>query len=135
MSRGNRKSGGDEKPRRKNSRAKGAVGERELAEVLRAAGWPGARRGQQRSGLDQADVIGGPENVHLECKRVETLRLWPAIEQAARDAPAGTVPVVVHRRSRSGWVAILDLRALLSLLREVEGQRLLHGPLDLPARS
>ena len=124
-----------EKRKRKNSRAKGKVGELEIAGILRDAGWPGARRGQQRSGVDQADVIDGPAGVHLEVKRTEALQLWPALAQATRDAPAGSVPVVVHRRSRSGWIAVLDLSALLALLRELEGHRLLHGPLDTPERS
>ena len=102
------------------SRDKGARGERELAGVLREAGWPEARRGQQRSGLDQADVIGGPDGIHFEVKRVERLRPWAAYEQATEDAGAGEEPVVAFRRSQGPWLAIVDLRALLRLLAERE---------------
>jgi len=102
--------------RRINSRAKGAAGEREFAAVLRAAGWPTARRGQQRSGLDQADVIDGPREVHWEVKRVEALSVWAAAAQAARDAGPGEVPVVAMRRNGGDWLAVVPLTFLLQVL-------------------
>lgn len=101
--------------RGRRSKRRGKVGERELAEVLREAGFAGARRGQQRSGLDQADVIGLP-GWHVECKRTETLNVWRAFEQAARDAPAGEAPLVATRRDRSPWLVVLRLDRFLSLL-------------------
>lgn len=100
-----------------NSRRKGKQGELELAAVLREAGWPLARRGQQRSGVDQADVIDGPAGVHFEGKRVERLNPWKALAQARHDAPHGALPVVAARRNGSEWVAILDLRSFLGLLQ------------------
>ncbi len=108
----------DAPPRRKNSRAKGKTGELEFKELLREAGWPNARRGQQRAGVDQADVIDGPPGVHFEVKRVENLNVWAAHEQATRDAPAGHVPVVAMRRNRSSWLAVLPMHELLQLLRQ-----------------
>lgn len=107
----------------KRSRDKGKRGERELAEVLREHGWNGARRGQQRSGLDQADVVGGPPGWHFECKRVEKLALWPAWEQATRDAKAagaGAGVAVVTRRNSSPWLAVVELRVLLRLIGHEE---------------
>lgn len=110
-----------DKPRSKpNGRSKGAAGERELARYFRAYGYGGARRGQQRSGLDQADVIDGPPGVHFEVKRVEALNVWAAMAQALRDAPADTVPAVAMRRNRSPWLAVLSLDALLELVRFVD---------------
>lgn len=103
------------KPKRAEGRRKGAVGERELAAVLAAHGWP-ARRGQQRSGVDTADVIDGPPGWHFECKRTEALQLRKATAQAKRDAPRGTVPVVAHRWNGGPWLAIVDLDAFLRLL-------------------
>lgn len=104
--------------RRINSRRKGAVGEREFAEYLRLMGYPDARRGQQRSGLDQSDVIGGPAAVHFEVKRVEALNVWNAAEQARRDAPFGDAPVVAMRRNGDdGWLAVLPMPVLLHLLK------------------
>lgn len=118
---------------RLNSRAKGAVAERELAELLREAGYPGAMRGQQRAGTEAADVVGGPQSVHFECKAVENPSvLHSAIRQAERDAldqarkdklSTPRLPVVAWKRRRAGWVAALDLGAFLALVREVEQSR------------
>lgn len=92
------------------------MAERDLSEYLRERGFPAARRGQQRSGLDQSDVIGGPEQLHIECKHVERLNVWEAHLQAQRDAPAGKTPVVVMKRNRSPWLIVMPLDALLALL-------------------
>lgn len=91
-----------------NSRNKGAAGERELAAKLREYGYQ-CRRGQQYSGANgDADVIGLP-GVHIECKRVEKLNLYDAMEQAVRDAKNGETPVVFHRKNNKGWLATLRL--------------------------
>ena len=90
----------------KASRDKGKRGERELAAELTALGLP-ARRGQQYSGASgDADVVGLP-GVHIECKRVESLRLADALDQAERDARPGELPVVMHRRNGRLWVAVM----------------------------
>lgn len=102
--------------RRLNSRTKGAVGEREFAEQLRAWGWSGAKRGQQRSGLEQADVVDGPPGVHWEVKRVQALNVGKAFAQARRDAEPYQTPVVAHRRNNEPWLVTLSLEALLALL-------------------
>jgi len=97
-----------------NSRQKGAAGERELAEFLRERGYE-ARRGQQFSGGgDSPDVVHNLEGIHFEVKRVETLRLYPALAQAKRDA-AGKVPIVAHRANNKEWVAVVSLEELLRL--------------------
>jgi Holliday junction resolvase len=103
--------------KRKNSRTKGAVGERELSELFRRFGYTTARRGQQRSGVDQADVIGGPEGWHFECKRTEKLKLREAFEQAERDAPDDEEPVVAWRSNRLSWLAVIRLETFLDFLR------------------
>jgi len=97
-----------------NSRTKGAVGEREIAEFLRERGYE-ARRGQQFSGgSDSPDVVHNIEGVHLEVKRTEAGNLYKWLAQAKRDAK-GKVPVVVHRRNKQEWVAILPLDDFLKL--------------------
>lgn len=103
-----------------NSRQKGARGERELRDVLRAAGWGATIRGQQRSGVEQADVVGGPGGFHWESKVGKRPDLWKASQQAARDAKPGEVPVVAAKRDRGSWVACLPLSDLLVLIRRVE---------------
>ncbi len=101
--------------KRKNSRQKGAAGEREVAEWLRQRG-VSARRGVQfQGGPDSPDVVHELEGVHLEVKRTETLRLNEAMEQAASEAPEGSIPVVLHRKNRGKWVAILDAEDWLGL--------------------
>lgn len=104
-----------------NSRAKGAAGERELAELLRFHGYE-ARRGQQFSGgSDSPDVVCKElhDHFHFECKRVEAGNLYNWMKQASRDAAAGgKVPVVMHRRSREDWVAILPAGLFLQLLHK-----------------
>ena len=70
-----------------NSRNKGAAGERELAEVLRANGFNDARRGVQfKGGPDSPDVVGFHPDWHPEVKRVEersagTIYEWQSLDQ------------------------------------------------------
>lgn len=99
-----------------NSRSKGKRGELEFRNVLRSEGWVGAKRGQQRSGLEEADVVGGPEAFHFEVKRVQQLNLRTAFKQAVTDARTRH-PVVVHRRNDdTRWLATLDARTLLRMV-------------------
>ena len=103
--------------KRKNSRAKGAAGERELAEMLRAGGFT-ARRGQQFSGSpDSPDVHVDIPWLHIECKRTETLSLYVAMDQAKADC-GEKKPCVMHRRSRKPWLAIMELPDFLSIVRK-----------------
>lgn len=100
-----------------NSRTKGKTGELELAEVLRANGYTNAHRGQQfHGGGDSPDVMGGPDEFHIECKRTETGNLYKWLEQAKRDAPEGKIPLVVHRKNKQEWVAIMPLQDLLDFI-------------------
>ena len=98
-----------------NSRAKGAMAEREVAGIIRGYG-VAARRGQQFSGsADSPDVVADLPGWHLEVKRVENLSLYTAMDQAVRDA-GDKEPVVVHRRNRRPWVAIIDFETFLRLV-------------------
>lgn len=103
------------------SRNKGKRGELEVAKLLQAEGWLNASRGQQRSGLEQADVVGGPADLWLEVKRTEAVKLREWLVQAAADAPAGRMPTVVHRKTGDGeWIAIVPFRELLRLVQRLE---------------
>lgn len=104
--------------KRINSRAKGAAGERELANWLKERGHD-ARRGQQFSGgTDSPDVVCPTlEGFHIECKRVEAGNLYVWLAQAVKDAGATKIPLVVHRRNKKDWVAILPLDSLISFLQ------------------
>ena len=101
-----------------NSRRKGARGERELAAVLTAEGFPATRGQQYRGGPDSPDVIvPSLPGIHFEAKRTERLNLYDALGQARRDA-GDKLPVVAHRKNASEWVAILSLVDLLAIVRE-----------------
>lgn len=100
-----------------NSRAKGAAGERELANILRGYGYD-CRRGQQYSGANgDADVIGLP-GIHIEVKRVERLDLYGAMAQAIGDARAGELPAVFHRKNYCDWLVTMRLEDWIRLYRE-----------------
>ena len=103
----------------KNSRQKGARGERELAGRLREYGYE-SRRGQQYCGANgDADVVGLP-GIHIECKRAEKLNLYDAVEQAVRDSRDGELPVVMHRKNNHEWLAIMRLDDWMHVYREFE---------------
>lgn len=101
-----------------DSRRKGKDGELELCRLLSSEGFA-ARRGQQhRGGPDSPDVVcDSLPGIHFECKRTERLNLYDALDQA-RDDAGERIPVVAHRRSDCRWLAVLDLRDLLAILRE-----------------
>lgn len=97
-----------------NSREKGKRGEEELANYLKGKGYD-ARRGQQYAGANgDPDVIGLP-GIHIECKRVEKLNLDAALEQSVRDARAGEIPVVIHRKNRQPWRITMKLSDFLEV--------------------
>lgn len=100
-----------------NSRAKGARGELELSKFLTERGHE-ARRGQQFKGTpDSPDIeCESLKDYHIECKRVEALRLYPALKQAEADSGLNQIPVVFHRKSREKWVVILDADDFLNLV-------------------
>ena len=98
------------------SRRKGGNGEREVVDLLRAHGWPHARRVFDSGSAGGGDVQG-PPGVVFEVKRTERLRIHEALEQAAAGCQPHELPVVAFRRSRGRWYAALELDELLALLR------------------
>lgn len=103
-----------------NSRAKGAQGEREFAHFISDLLGIQARRGQQFSGSPESpDVVTEIEGVHHEVKRVQNLNLANAYAQSKRDAGAGEIPVVDHRKDRGEWMLTLawkDVPKFVALL-------------------
>ena len=97
-----------------NSKRKGNHGENELAHILSDNGYQ-SRRGFQINGqTDEADVVGLP-GIHIECKRVEQLNIYKAMDQSKRDARDGEIPVVIHRRNRDEWKVTMLLEDWLEL--------------------
>ena len=105
----------------KNSNAKGAAGERELANLLKENGYT-ARRGQQYCGANgDADVVG-LDGIHIECKRVERLNIDDAMAQAVADAKEDEKPAVFHRKNRKGWLVTMRFEDWLELYRAAESE-------------
>jgi len=111
-----------------NSRRKGVHGELEASHFLTALFDLPVRRGQQYAGgHDSADIFGLP-GIHVEVKRTERLSLYEAINQAKQDAGADEVPLVLHRRNRKEWLAIVPADDLINLTTAIvrlarDGQR------------
>lgn len=102
-----------------HSKHKGAAGERELAKEVARLFDCSARRGQQfAGGPDSPDIVTTLQGTHFECKRTEHFQLWPALEQAIRDA-GKNVPTVCHRSNRHPWVMIVRLDDLPRLVRKL----------------
>ncbi|NLD59003.1 MAG: hypothetical protein GX647_05055 [Clostridiales bacterium] len=97
-----------------NSKRKGNRGELELLHLLEARGLSAVRNDQTFIGGKGNPDIGLP-GLHLEVKRCEALRLSDALNQAKADAEPGLLPVVMHRRNRGEWTAILCLDDFLAL--------------------
>lgn len=103
-----------------NSRAKGARGERQWRDELRANGYD-ARRGQQFSGSpDSPDVICDALSwAHFEVKCVERLNIYDAMDQATRDAGQQKTPFVCHKRNFRSFLVTMDGETFFRFLRGV----------------
>jgi Holliday junction resolvase len=106
-----------------NARQKGARGEREWRDQLREAGYT-ARRGQQfAGGSDSPDVVCDElaRVVHFEVKRVQSLNIHAAVQQATRDGN-GKAPVVAHRKNNQPWLVTVLADDFFKLLKDgIEG--------------
>lgn len=112
-----------------NSKRKGKTGELELARKLREYGY-NARRTVQYCGKaedGEADLQGLP-GIHIECKRVEQLSLYKAINQAKRDsAGSDKLPAVFHRKNNCEWLVAMPLDSFMKIYREYELNRESEG--------
>ncbi len=138
-----------------NSRAKGARGERQWRDELRANGYT-ARRGQQFSGSpDSPDVVCDELAwAHFEVKAVERLNIYDSMEQARRDcalkshltptlSPNGgegeiaivpKLPLVAHKRNHRRWLVTMDADTFFRPLRgEFETSPSLRQPSPVPS--
>ena len=104
-------------------RNKGALGEREVIQRIREAGWRDAERTSNGRAQDgRSDIARGPEGCAIEVKRQERLNVPRAFDQLTADA-GDQLPILVHRPSRHEWMATLPLSDLLPLLALREGLR------------
>lgn len=106
----------------RSSKRKGKIGELEVTNLLKAAGFEAAHRSAQCKGNtgDAADVEGLP-GIHIEVKRVERLNLKKAYEQAVNDSKENgnnDIPAVFHRGSYQPWMVTLSLEDFLKLYKK-----------------
>ncbi len=98
-----------------NSRRKGKTGELDACKAIKECLGVDARRGVQYCGTpDSPDIVTSLEGVHFEVKRTEKVSLWEWIDQATKEA-GDKIPVVLHRKSRREWVAVVPLKFLPQL--------------------
>jgi Holliday junction resolvase len=102
-----------------NSVEKGKVGEREWANFCREHGFETVRRSQQYCGsADSADCIG-LRAIHQEVKRVQSLSVDKAMEQATKDSEkSGNIPIVVHRKNHKKWLVTMYAEDWFKLYKE-----------------
>lgn len=101
----------------RRERDKGRKGEREVLEAFSRHGF--TVRGLEAGGDHLA--FGHGLTLHVESKRQEAARPWAWWEQALADAPPNVPPLVAFRRSRSPWLAMLDLEQVLAALSRGNG--------------
>lgn len=105
----------------RSSKRKGKIGELEVVNLLKAAGF-NAHRSVQYCGAtgDAPDVVVEGFPLHIEVKRVEKLNLKQAYEQAVHDSKANgnnDFPAVFHRQSRQPWMITVSLNDFLKLYK------------------
>ena len=105
-----------------NSKRKGSGGERELAQLLRDAGYDAHRNEQRYTGGRNNQDVGGLPGYHIEVKRTERFSLYAAMEQARHDADGTAVPLVCHRRNPQPWVVVMQLEDFIALIGRKEAQ-------------
>ena len=93
-----------------NSKQKGKNGELEICRILKKYGFD-VRRSVQYNGKaeDGLGDIVGLDGIHAEIKRVESLNITKAMEQATEDAREGEMPAVFHRRNNKPWLVTMHL--------------------------
>lgn len=103
-----------------NSNRKGKRGELEASKWVQENLDPHARRGaSQGFGGSCRPDIDTRLNLHIECKVVEKLNVYTAMDQAVDDCQPGKLPIVLHKRSRGQWHLTLLADDLIDLARIV----------------
>lgn len=112
----------------KAQRDKGQVFEREICALLSDHLGTVVKRNlaQTRGGATEgSDITIG--RFSIECKRRARISIYDWLDQAARDA-GDKVPVVVARGDGRRAIAIMDLEALIPMLRDWVDNVELSGP-------
>lgn len=113
----------------RGAKRKGDTYELEVARAFADAGLGSLKRTPNSGGLhiknDLRNFDGSfrVDGLAIECKRQETVRIWPWLAQAAEAARPTEIPVLAFRRSHDKSFACLPLDDLIGLLVEVAEAR------------
>ena len=101
----------------RSSQAKGRRGEIELAQYLRAHGFPTAQPGAALNYGTQPDITG-VDGLHIECKRHEKLEVNKWYTQAVTDSERmkDGAPVVMFRQNRGQWMVVISLSDFIAAM-------------------
>lgn len=93
----------------RSQQKKGRAGERELTHVLQGYGYD-VKPAEPMNYGTVPDLFGLPQ-IHVECKRQETTKIWDWFSQSQVDAEKfrDGMPAVFFRRSRSPWMVCMAL--------------------------
>lgn len=100
------------------SRNKGANGEREVADILKAALGIDICRTPRSGAWEHAkgDLYGVP-GFNVEVKRQERARIDEWYAQAKGDAAEDEIAMLVYRKNRDGWKVVLSLDDFISVMK------------------
>ena len=100
-----------------SQRTKGAGGEREVCHIIRDTLGVDARRNLFQTREGGCDIYLRPYRIEVK-RRARIGQVYDWMAQAERSCKPEDRPLVVARADGRGWLAILPLEHLLSLIRE-----------------
>lgn len=107
----------------RGARDKGNAGELEIRDICRANGFPEAERTPLSGSASEKGDISRVPGFSFEVKRQER-PAWAAwIKQAEAQARSTDVPLVVWRKSRAPWWAIVKFEPLIRHVGRLEALR------------
>ena len=104
------------------SRRKGAAWERQVAELLRDAGWQAITSRAATGGAQNGDDIVTDAPVSVECKNTASWDLSGWVDQAVTQADDCAAVVMVKRRQHAAehGYAVMRIDQYLQLLRKAD---------------
>ncbi len=101
-------------------KAKGNRYELRIRERLREAGWGSSKRNLQSGGQGGGDVIEAIPGYSIECKNVESLNIWKALEQSEAAGSPTDTPIVIFKRNGTRDYVALPLDDFIPLVQASE---------------
>ena len=101
----------------RSQRTKGANGEREIVHIIRDDLGIEVKRNLEQTREGGCDIKLPPFNIEVK-RRARIANLYEWIAQAEASCHTGEKPLLVARADGCGWLAIMPLHQMLSLIRE-----------------